>query len=95
MGRTKRTCEPGSVEPHLDVGDTILCVSFPTLAAAREAARRLNLSGRDVKIFEMNSGKVVELSVGVASNPPTRPTPTFSVAAADLWENPQSLSAAD
>jgi hypothetical protein len=43
----------------------------------------------------MNSGKVVELSVGVASHPPPRTAPTFSVAAADLWENPQSLSAAD
>jgi hypothetical protein len=61
---------------------------------AREAAYHINLFGRDVEIYEKKSGKVVELSKGVAINPLMRPAPSFFVAIPGSKRNPQSLMAA-
>ncbi len=73
------TSEPKAVELCLRLGNAIFGVSFTDLAGAREAARHINLTGRDVEIFEKNGGKVLEFLKGMAINPLKRPAPPYLV----------------
>ncbi len=72
---TRPTLEPKAVELCLRLGNTIFGVYFTDLTDARDAARHINLTGRDVEIFEKNGGRVVEFSKGVAINPLKQPVP--------------------
>jgi hypothetical protein len=73
-----QTSKPGT-ELCLRLGNAIFGVSFTDLTDAREAARHINLTGRDVEIYERNTGKVLESLKGVTINPPPRPAPPYFV----------------
>jgi hypothetical protein len=75
------------------MGNEIFGISFTDIAAAREAARHINLAGRDVEIYETHSGMVVESSRGVSFNRLPRRAPPYFVITSDSNENPPSLSA--
>jgi hypothetical protein len=76
---TTQTPEPRAVEMCLRLGNEIFGVTFTDLTDAREAARHINLTGRDVEIYERNSGKVLEASKGIATSPLSRRAPPFSI----------------
>ena len=84
-----------AVELCLRLGDAIFGVSFTDLTDAREAARQINLTGRDVEIYEKTSGKVLESSKGMGNNALTRSAPRLSVVISASKQNPQSLPASE
>lgn len=59
-----RTLELGVEELCLRIGTATFGIFFLDLENAREAAHHINLSGRDVEIFEKKSGRVVEVCGG-------------------------------
>jgi hypothetical protein len=73
----------------------IFGVYFTDLPAAREAARHINLGGRDVAIYERKTGKVVEYSKAAETRPLTRPAPAFSVVPSSSQQNAQPQSGAE
>ncbi len=58
------------VELCLRIDRKMFGVSFTDLETAREAARHINLSGRDVQIYERYTGRVLEESKAVQSGKP-------------------------
>ena len=62
------TLTSGQAAPELclRIGKQIFGISFPSLAEARDAAHQIILSGREVEIYERESGKILESSKAVS-----------------------------
>jgi hypothetical protein len=82
-----RTLRPGAAELHLRMGKKIFGVSFTDLAEARDAARHINLSGRDVEIYEKDSSKVLVSLKAVG--PQDQPVPAFLADTFDTGQTPE------
>ncbi len=86
--------ESGAAELYLRIGQAIFGVSFTDLAEARQAARQINLSGRDVEIFEKKTGKVLEWSAGLAGKQQSDAVAPFVIAKPELNSEPGMVSQA-